>query len=172
VKKRLERERPDMARQIQSSVTDLGGELQSKFGPVSRTHFVAKRVVTTQHKSGNLNEASISTYARSHRLEEVTIGLSLLCALPNDVIERALFDKNREMLLILAKALDFSWATMMALLFLGAKDHRITASELRRLETDYENLNIETTRSVLAFYQSRKNGTAPLDPSLAAALYA
>ncbi|SHN80153.1 DUF2336 domain-containing protein [Bradyrhizobium erythrophlei] len=172
VRKRLESERPDMARQIQSSVTDLGGELQSKFGPVSRTHFVAKRVVTTQHKSGNLNEASISTYARSHRLEEVTIGLSLLCALPNDVIERALFDKNRETLLILAKALNFSWATMMALLFLGAKDHRITASDLKRLETDYENLNIETSRSVLAFYQSRKNGTAPLDPSLAAALYA
>jgi hypothetical protein len=95
-----------------------------------------------------------------------------LCALPNDVIERALFDKNRETLLILAKALNFSWATMMALLFLGAKDHRITASDLKRLETDYENLNIETSRSVLAFYQSRKNGTAPLDPSLAAALYA
>src|SRR6185437_16208084 len=57
VRKRLERERPDMARQIQSSVTDLGGELQSKFGPLSRSHFVAKRVVTTQHKSGNLNEA-------------------------------------------------------------------------------------------------------------------
>jgi uncharacterized protein (DUF2336 family) len=172
VRKRLERERPDMARQIQSSVTDLGGELQSKFGPVSRSHFVAKRVVTTQHRSGNLNEASISTYARSHRLEEVTIGMSLLCALPSDVIERALHDKNREMLLILCKALDFSWDTMMALLFLGAKDHRITASDLRKLETDYDRLNIETSRSVLAFYQSRKNGTAPLDTKLAAALYA
>ena len=172
VRKRLERERPEMARQIQTSVTDLGGELQSKFGPVSRGHFVAKRLVTTQHRSGNLNEASISTYARSHRLEEVTIGLSLLCALPSDVIERALFDKNREMLLILSKALDFGWDTMMALLFLGAKDHRITASDLKRLETDYDRLNIETSRSVLAFYQSRKNGTAPIDANLAAALYA
>jgi uncharacterized protein (DUF2336 family) len=172
VRKRLERERPEMARQIQTSVTDLGGELQSKFGPVSRGHFVAKRLVTTQHRNGNLNEASISTYARSHRLEEVTIGLSLLCALPNDVIERALFDKNREMLLILSKALDFGWDTMMALLFLGAKDHRITASDLKRLETDYDRLNIETSRSVLAFYQSRKNGTAPIDANLAAALYA
>jgi len=172
VKKRLERERPDMARQIQTSVSDLAGELQSKFGPVSRTHFVAKRVVTTQHRQGNLNEASISTYARSHRLEEVTIGLSLLCSLPSDVIERALFDRNREMILILCKALNFSWDTTMALLFLGAKDHRITASDLRGLENDYGRLNIETTRSVLAFYQSRKNGTAPLDASVAAALYA
>ena len=128
VKKRLERERPDMVEQIH----DLGdakstGALQSKFGPVSRSYFVAKRVVTTQHRQGNLNENSISGYARSHKLEEVTIGLSLLCALPGDVIERALLDRNREMLLVLAKALDFSWATTMSLLFLGAKDHRITA---------------------------------------------
>ena len=160
VKKRLEGERPDMAQHIQSSVTDVAGALQSKFGPVSRTHFVAKRLVAAQHRLGNLNENSISIYARSHRLDEVTIGLSLLCALPSDVIERALLDKSRETLLILVKALDFSWETTMALLFLGAKDHRITAQDLRDLESEYGRLNIETSRSVLAFYQSRKNGAA------------
>jgi uncharacterized protein (DUF2336 family) len=157
VRKRLEGERPNMVEQIQSAVTDVAGALQSKFGPVSRSYFVAKRVVATQHRQGNLNEDSISGYARSHRLEEVTIGLSLLCALPSDVIERAVLDKNREMLLILAKALDFSWATTMALLFLGAKDHRITAKELKTLENEFGRLNIETSRSVLEFYQSRKN---------------
>ena len=157
VRKRLEGERPNMVGQIQSAVTDVAGALQSKFGPVSRSYFVAKRVVATQHRQGNLNEDSISGYARSHRLEEVTIGLSLLCALPSDVIERAVLDKNREMLLILAKALDFSWATTMALLFLGAKDHRITAKELKSLENEFGRLNIETSRSVLEFYQSRKN---------------
>ena len=81
----------------------------------------------------------------------------MLCALPGDVIERALLDKNREMLLILAKALDFSWATTMSLLFLGAKDHRITAKDLNDLESEFGRLNVETSRSVLEFYQSRKN---------------
>jgi uncharacterized protein (DUF2336 family) len=160
VKQRLLGERPEMAMHIQSSVADLAGELQSKFGPSSRGHFVAKRVVSTQHRLGNLNETSISNYARSHRLEEVTIGLSLLCALPSDVIERVMLDRNREMLLILCKALDFSWDTTMALLFLGAKDHRITASELSDLESEYARLNIETSKSVLSFYQSRKSGAA------------
>jgi uncharacterized protein (DUF2336 family) len=158
VRKRLERERPAMVDQIQTSVADVTGELQSRFGPVSRSHFVAKRIVATQHQQGNLNENSISGYARSHKLDEVTIGLSLLCALPGDVIERALLDRNRETLLILAKALDFSWETTMSLLFLGAKDHRITAKELKDLENDYGRLNVETSRSVLEFYQSRKNG--------------
>ena len=157
VRKRLEKERPAMVDQIKSTVTDVTGELQSKFGPVSRSYFVAKRLVATQHRQGNLNEKSISLYATSHRLEEVTIGLSLLCALPGDVIERALKDKNRETLLILAKALDFCWATTMSLLFLGAKDHRITAKELNDLEREFGRLNIATSRSVLEFYQSRKN---------------
>jgi uncharacterized protein (DUF2336 family) len=157
VRKRLEQERPAMVGQIQSTVTDVAGALQSRFGPVSRQHFVAKRVVATQHRQGNLNESSICGYAQSHRLDEVTIGLSLLCALPGDVIERALLDRNREMLLILAKALDFSWATTMALLFLGAKDHRITAKDLSDLEGEFGRLNVKTSRSVLEFYQSRKH---------------
>jgi uncharacterized protein (DUF2336 family) len=157
VRQRLQRERPEMVDQIQSSVAEVAGELQSKFGPVSRSYFVAKRVVATQHRQGNLNENSISLYARSHKIEEVTIGLSLLCALPADVIERALFDRNREMLLILAKALDFSWATTMALLFLGAKDHRVTATELRDTEAEFGRLTTGTSRSVLEFYRSRKN---------------
>src|SRR3984893_8861101 len=157
VRKRLQRERPTMVDQIQTSVTDVAGALQAKFGPVSRSYFVAKRVVATQHQQGNLNENSISGYARSHRFEEVTIGLSLLCSLPSDVIERALVDKNREMLLVLTKALDFSWATTMALLFLGAKDHRITALDLTDLENQFARLNVETSRSVLELYQTRKN---------------
>ena len=66
-------------------------------------------------------------------------------------------DKNREMLLVLAKALDFSWQTTMSLLFLGAKDHRITAQDLNDLEREFARLNLETSRSVLKFYRARKN---------------
>jgi hypothetical protein len=121
--------------------------------------------MATQHRYGNLNENSIFEYARSHKYEEVTIGLSLLCSLPGDVIERALADKNREMILVLAKALDFSWTTTMSLLFLAAKDHRITANDLNDRENEFRRLNIETSRSVLKFYQSRKKAArAESDP--------
>lgn len=164
VRRRLETERPEMMSQIQSSVTGVTGDLQSKFGPSSRSYFVAKRVVTTQYRQGNLNQVSISNYARQHRFDEVQIGLSLLSSLPVDVIERALMDRNREMILVLCKALDFSWDTTMSLLFLGAKDHLITARELHDNERDFGRLKIETSRSILKFYQSRKN-SAGTDPA-------
>ena len=48
----------------------------------------------------------------------------------------------------------------MSLLFLGAKDHLITAKDLHDHERDFGRLNVETSRSVLKFYQSRKNADA------------
>jgi uncharacterized protein (DUF2336 family) len=117
-KKKIEGLRPEVA----SMVTDVTGTLHSKFGPASKSYFDAKRFVTRQHQDGDLNEKKIFEYAQSHRFEEATVGLALLCSLPVDVAERALTDKNRDVLLILAKALGFAWETTMSLLFLGAPD--------------------------------------------------
>lgn len=159
-KKRLERERPEVAYQIQTLVTEATGALHSKFGPASKSYFAAKKAVTRENQYGNLNENKIFDYAQSHEFEEATVGLSLLCSLPVDVVERALVDKNRELVLILAKALGFSWETTMSLLFLGAPDHLIASRDLDGLQREFAGLNVETSRSVLSLYQSRKHAAA------------
>src|SRR6202171_278306 len=89
-KRKLESERPDVASQIQTLVTDVTGTLHSKFGPASKSYFAAKRAVAKQNQFGNLNENEIFQYAQSHKFEEAAVGLSLLCSLPVDVVERAL----------------------------------------------------------------------------------
>ena len=88
------------------------------------------------------------------------VALSLLCALPIDVVERAMVDNNKEVMLILAKALDLSWATTMSLLFLGAANYRITAGDLDRMKREFARLNVETSKKVLEVYQSRKETAA------------
>src|SRR6202035_533476 len=160
VKRKLGLERPDLVDEIQSSVTEVAGKLHSKFGPATKDYFAAKRSVTAQHQYGNLNENSILEYARARKLEEVMVGLSLLCSLPVDIVERALVHNNSEMTLILAKALDFGWETAMALLFLGAKNHRIAAGDLEEMREEFARLNTETSRGVLKVYQSRRNAMA------------
>jgi uncharacterized protein (DUF2336 family) len=159
-KKKIESERPDVARQVQTLVTDVTGTLHSKFGPGSKSYFDAKRAVAREKHFGNLNENKIFEYAQSHKFEEVTAGLSLLCSLPVDVVERALIEKSREGVLILAKALAFSWETAMSLLFLGAPNHRISAQDLDGMKKEFAGLNVETSQSVLKLYQSRKQVAA------------
>ena len=163
VRRKLEQERPDLAGQIQTSVTDVAGSLQGKFGPATHSYFNAKKAVTARHQLGDLNESSILEYARAHKIEETTVALSLVCSLPVGVVERALSDP--EMTLILAKARNFEWETTMALLFLGAKDHRIKSSQLDGLKDEFARLNTQTSQDVLTFYQSRKHamGAQPTD---------
>jgi len=160
VRRKLEWERPDLLGEIQTSVTDVTGALQSKFGPASMSYFNAKKLVALRHQRGDLNESSILQYARSRKFEETTVGVSLLCSLPVDVVERALLDSSREMIMILAKALNFEWETTMSLLFLAAKDHRISTLELDHMREEFSRLNTETSRTVLSFYKSRKNASA------------
>jgi uncharacterized protein (DUF2336 family) len=159
-KTKLEKECPEAASQIQTSVVDVTGALHSRFGPASTSYFAAKRTVARQSECGNLNETRIFEYAQSHKFEETTVGLSLLCSLPVDVIERALIDRSRELVLLLAKALDFSWETTMSLLFLGAPEHRIAAQDLDDMAREFAGLNVETSRSVIKLYQSRKHAAA------------
>jgi uncharacterized protein (DUF2336 family) len=160
VRQKLEWERPDLAGQIQTLVADVTGALQSKFGPASRRYFDARKVVAARHRRDDLNENSILEYARSRKFEEATVGLSLLCSLPINVVERALTDSSSEMTMILAKALNFGWETTMSLLFLAAKDHRISAIDLDRRREEFTRLSTRTSRSVLDFYKSRKNASA------------
>jgi uncharacterized protein (DUF2336 family) len=156
VKRKLEQERPDLAAHIQKSVADLTGALHSKFGPASKDYFHARRTLALQHRCGNLNEKSILEYALSHKIENVAVGLSLLCSLPAELVERTLLDNNSELTLVLAKALNFSWETTMSLLFLSAKDHRISTVHLNSMKDQFARLNAEASQDVLRLYRSRK----------------
>jgi uncharacterized protein (DUF2336 family) len=159
-KQKLNGERPEAAGQIQTSVIEVTGALHSKFGPASRNYFAAKRAVATEKQYGDLNESKILEYAQSHKLEEATVALSLLCSLPVDVVERAMTNTSTELLLILTRALGFSWETTMALLFLAAPGHRIASQDLDDMKREFTGLNIETSRSVLKLYQSRRQEAA------------
>ncbi len=76
--------------------------------------------------------------------------------MPVYTVEIALVDKNKEVILILAKALDLSWTTTMAILFLGAPGYRIAAKGLEHMKGEFSRLNVETSRKVLETYRSRK----------------
>jgi uncharacterized protein (DUF2336 family) len=158
VRRKLEWERPDLASEIRTSVAMVAGLLKSRLGPAPAIYASAEKVVRARHRLGKLDEIAIGDYARAHRIEEATVGLSLLCALPVDVIERALTDP--EMVLILAKANDFAWETVMSLLFLGARDYRIKAGELEGFRDEFARLNTKTSRDVLSFYRSRQHAAA------------
>jgi uncharacterized protein (DUF2336 family) len=157
VRKKLEIELPEAG----NAVANVAGTLHAMFGPASKDYFAAKRTVGAQHRLGNLGEAQILEYARARKLNEAIVALALSCTLPVDVVERAMLAPDKEALLILAKSIDLSWPTTMALLFLGAPDYRIMAKDINKLKTDFARLDVETSKKVLEAYHSRKDSMEP-----------
>ena len=164
VRRKLESERPDIEPQIHRVVADVTGAMHARFGPASKDYFTARRTVAKLHERGELTEDKVFELAHSLKFNETVVALSLLCPLSIDIVERALTEKDREPVLIIAKALDFCWATTMSLLFLGAPNYRITAGDLDRLTAVFLRLNVKTCLGVLAVYQTRKqeSGRSPL----------
>ena len=165
-RRKLERERPDMVDAVDALVAEATASLHSKFGPASPRYYAAKKAISFKHRLGELRERSILEYARARKMEETIVGLTLLCSLPSDVIERALTGKSRQLLLILAKAHEFSWETTAALSFLGAPHFTISNHEMDELRGQFERLHVSSSREILAHYRERKAGFSP-SPSLA-----
>ena len=157
VRQKIQNEHPDLKRQIDATVTDVTGQLHLVFGPASKDYFIAKRAVAKLHRHRELSEAKMAEYADSRRSDEVVVGLSLLCSLPVNVIERALFEESGDLLLVLTRALGFSWSTTMSFLFLAARDHRISSRNLETKKREFDSLRLESAKSILEFYQSRKD---------------
>lgn len=117
------------------------------------------------HQQGQLTEPKMSEYAQARKMDEVVVGLSLLCGLPVNVTERALLDETGDLLLVLTRAIGYSWSTSMAFLFLAAPDHRISAQDLEKKKQEYERLSSKAAQKILEFYKSRKNSLAMDDSS-------
>ena len=157
VRRKLQHERPDLADQVKLAVTDVTGSLHLKFGPASKDYFVAKRLAGIVFEQRQLTEAKMLEYAQARKFDEAVVGLSLLCKLPVNITERALTDVTGDLLLVLTKALHFSWETTMALLFLAARDHRLSSRALEGKRKDFEKLTLDSALAVMEFYQSRKD---------------
>jgi len=165
-RKKLERERPDMTIAVDALVADVTASLHSKFGPASPRYYAAKKAVSFKYRLGELDEKSLLEYACAHKMEETIVALTLLCTLPSDVVERALFGKSRELLLILAKAHEFSWETAATLLFLGAPHFTISNHELDDLKDQFARLHVVSAKEVLLHYRNRRTMVAASAPRM------
>jgi len=155
VKARLAAANPQAAAEIQNAVTGVTGELHTKFGPATRDYYAARRLVEEMSRSGTLTEDAVRGFAGARKFEEVTVALSLLSGLPVDVVERALLDDSRQMVVIVAKAVKLSWATTQSLLALCC-DGSMSAHDLESARKNFSALSDATARQVVNYYKARR----------------
>jgi uncharacterized protein (DUF2336 family) len=159
VKQRLTSAIPIASDQVHHAVADAASAIHVKFGPASKEFYIAKRRVMELQKSGGLDEDQLCAFAKSEKLEESIVALSLLCDVPSDAAERALIDETPEMLLIFGRSAGLSWKTVQSLLVMRAGDKGVAKLDMDAASEQFSRLTMTTAKKVLSFYKARRGST-------------
>jgi len=153
----IDRRRADDIRKIVNEVTTT---LQSHSRAASRDYRDAQALVHTLKNNDQLDERKLKEFAEARKFNETAVGLSLLCDLPVEIIERGMAADHPEMLLIFARALDLEWSTTRAILLLKSQSGEISAAHLEQSLSSFTRLKQQTARKAIQFYRLREKAGA------------
>ena len=166
---RLSAEIPGAGDALEGVLAEVVGGIRSETRKVSLDYKSATASVEAAMKQRPPGRGRGLPVCARARFEETAVALSLLCKVELDLVERALNDRGHEILLILSRLAGFSWTSAKAIVLLKCADRGISAQDLDRAMHSYANLQIETARRVLDFYNSRRKARGARTPVAASA---
>jgi uncharacterized protein (DUF2336 family) len=158
VRRRLVAANPQAADDIRHVVAGIEGKMKAA---QARDYAAARARVEALHQAGKLGESEVHSFAKSGKFEETAAALSLLCGLPIDAVEQAMLDERPDMLLIMAKAMGYSWATAKLLLLLRTGGRGASQQDLELALHSFDRLQVSTAQRAVRFYQTRQNPGLP-----------
>jgi uncharacterized protein (DUF2336 family) len=150
--------RADLIKAIVAQATD---EIQTKARAGSSDFAQAAQLVRELNAAGKLNEERVLAFADEGSFDKVVAALSLMCDIPLGAVERSFVQNQTEQIVVLARALDFSWATTLKLLLLHAG---VNGSSRQQLDVTFANffrLQPATAQTAMKFYRMREKANRP-----------
>lgn len=140
---------------VQDAATTLDAETPTR----RRDYADAVAVVNGLVESGQLNEAAVAGFARAGRFEEAVCALASLSKLPLDAVETTLCADRNGGLVLMLRALNFTWPTLNLALRLrpqGAPGR----GDLEAMQREFEGMTPTTARRALRFMIARDGNRA------------
>ena len=155
VRAKLEEANPQLADEIQESIDEVATEMQHEARDLSQEYSAAVRDARRRFQAHPVAEVNVHAPARNQEFDKAVVSLAKLGHFPVDLVERALLDKGKDMLMILARAADCSWATTRELLLMNAAGRNLTPDDLSLAFERYKKLSQETARNIIKFHEQR-----------------
>src|SRR5579871_5389538 len=95
-----------------------------------KSHQQASASLPDLHAKGRLGEPMLVDLIEQGRFDHIVMALSLVCDLPAGLVERTMARGRREQVMLLAKAVGFSWKTALALIRFQACGESLSQGEI------------------------------------------
>jgi uncharacterized protein (DUF2336 family) len=122
----------------------------------ARDYGPAQRLVLELHQAGKLGEAELNEFAQDKKYEETVATLSVLCNVPIEAADRLMTGDRPDPVLILCKAVGYSWKTARAIIMSRPSAKGTSSQSLDAAFTNFEKLSPSTAKRVVRFWQVRQ----------------
>jgi uncharacterized protein (DUF2336 family) len=148
---------PERHAEIRRVLERVSGEI-AEGAAQPRDYGAAIRALLLEYPSGSLGEKEVAQFAATKAFERTVAALSLLAAVPADLVERLMTGERLEPVLILCKAVRSKWPTARAVLQLRPGP-RVSAPALTEACDDFTRLSPSSAQQMLHYWQRQATGS-------------
>jgi uncharacterized protein (DUF2336 family) len=152
-KRLLTQAKPDTQAEIRRVLAKVSDEVAAKAAP--RNYTAALATVRALHKERKLTETDVAEYAKSGKYEETIAALATICAVPVEVVDRLMNGERADPVLILARAANFSFATVKVIIE-GRPGSKASPQAIEAARENFDRLTAATAQRVVRFWQVRQ----------------
>ncbi len=148
--------KPGRQAEIKEAMSEISGipepvESRRDFAP-------AQRAILALHSAGELNEAALLGFAKSHKYEESVAALAAMSGVKIATLDRLIAGDRHDPILIVGKTIGLEWATVRALILLRLGRHRVPApADIESARVNFARLMPSTAERVVNFWQTRQS---------------
>lgn len=146
---------PAAAIRINAVLAEIAKSVEQETAP-PRNYDGAKRLVMEMKRQGGVAAPHLLQFAKTRKIEEMVVALSLMTGVSAEIIDRFLDDTDDDPLLILCKAIDLDWNTTGAILAARLGYANLREGHADEASKKYRKLTIGSAQRVLRFWQARE----------------
>jgi uncharacterized protein (DUF2336 family) len=155
VRAKLEAAHPRARTEVRRAVAEASGRVDERMLSVSTDYAEALATVQSLQRSGRLDEHALAAFAKKGAYLEATAAVATMCDLPLELVELSMVRDRSETLLVLAKSLDLSCATLNEILLLRANRGLISRSEITQRLAFFQRLQRSTAQNIVRVFRAR-----------------
>jgi uncharacterized protein (DUF2336 family) len=153
VREKLKSAHPDTREAIDGAVKQVAAAAQKRSAAGDIDVTAARAHVGKLHEAGQLDENQVAQFARDSKFNETNAAIALLTNVPFVTVETMMIESRSEGVMVLAKVLNFSWATVKAILDMRGG---LPSDDEAFTKVSYERLKSSTAQQVLRFHKMQQ----------------
>jgi uncharacterized protein (DUF2336 family) len=143
----------ELQEEIKRVLTSIAKKARGE-APPARDFSRAEGVVRRMKGLNELNDAAITRFAETKKLEEVAASLGILNnSAPTEMMAKVLEGPRADLVLIPCKSAGLAWTTVETILQHRSFKYRADQATLKCASIDYGKLSVETAERTLRFWQ-------------------